>query len=276
MAVRLLAAGYSLTIWARRPEATHELARSGARVADSPASVAHTSDVVVALVTRDEDLEEITLGQNGLREGFVAGSVLLVMCTVAPATIARLGAALHSAGVRIVDAPVSGGPAAAAAGNLAIMVGGEPDDLARVRPVLEVLGQRITPIGPSGAGQAAKLCNQMIMLATMQGVAEGLALADAAGVNLAAVRQAMLGGSAGSKVLDVFGQRMIDRHYADGVESRLHHKDFGLILDELKANNLGAPLTALVAAQLNALQASGRAHDDTASLIELLRREKTL
>jgi 2-hydroxy-3-oxopropionate reductase len=132
-----------------------------------------------------------------------------------------------------------------------------------------VLGQRIVHVGPQGAGQVAKACNQMVMVAAIEGVAEAMALAAASGLDLAKVRQALSGGSAGSRVLDVFGQRMVDGDYVNGVESRLHHKDFAIVLAEAQAMNLGLPLAALVWERLNALQAQGGAREDTASLLTL-------
>jgi 2-hydroxy-3-oxopropionate reductase len=191
------------------------------------------------------------------------------MSTIAPGTARRLGQVLNARGAALLDAPVSGGPSGAAAGTLAIMAGGEAGDIERARPLLDVLGQRIVHVGPQGAGQVAKACNQMVMVAAIEGVAEAMALALASGLELAKVRQALLGGSAGSRVLDVFGQCMVDGHYANGVESRLHHKDFAIVLAEAHAMDLGLPLAALVWERLNALQAQGGAREDTASLLTL-------
>ena len=139
-------------------------------------------------------------------------------------------------------------------------------------PLLRLLGQRIVHVGPQGAGQVAKACNQMVMVASIQAVAEALALAGAAGLDLAKVRSAIAGGSGASRVIDVFGQRMVDGDYAKGVESRLHHKDFAIILDAAQRMNLALPLAATVWQRLNALQAQGGAHDDTASLFQLFER----
>jgi 2-hydroxy-3-oxopropionate reductase len=152
------------------------------------------------------------------------------------------------------------------------MVGGEGADLERARPLLSVLGQRIVHVGPQGAGQVAKACNQMVMVAAIEGVAEAFALAGRQGLDLAKVRQALLGGAAGSRVLEVFGQRMVEGRYANGVESRLHHKDFAIVLAEAQAMGLALPLAGLVWERLNALQANGGAHDDTASLLTLFSR----
>ena len=175
-------------------------------------------------------------------------------------------------GIAHVDAPVSGGVVGAEAGTLAIMAGAEAVTLARVRPLLGVLGKRIVHIGPPGAGQVAKACNQMIMVTAIQACAEAVRLASAHGVDVAAVRQALMGGSAGSKVLEVMGAKMVERDFAAGIEARLHHKDFAILMDE--AARLGAPLpvAAQVWQQLNALMGAGWGREDTSSLLRVLER----
>ena len=170
----------------------------------------------------------------------------------------------------MIDAPVSGGSQGAIDATLAIMAGGDAAVVERVRPLLECLGQRIVHVGPNGAGQVTKACNQMIMVATIEAAAEALRLADAAGVDTGKVRQALAGGSAASRVLDVFGGRMVARDFAAGVEARLHHKDYGLVLEAARKSGVPVPLTAAVAQQLNALMAQGWGKDDTASLLRVL------
>ncbi|MGB5208118.1 MAG: NAD-binding protein, partial [Azonexus sp.] len=142
--------------------------------------------------------------------------------------------------------------------------------LERVRPLLDSLGKRIVHIGPNGAGQVAKACNQMIMVATIEAAAEAMRLAAASGVDCAKVHQALAGGSAASRVLDVMGERMVRRDFAAGIEARLHHKDFGLVLEAASKSGVPVPLTATVAQQLNALMAQGWDKDDTASLLRVL------
>lgn len=269
MVRRLLAAGHAVSVWARRPAAAAELRAAGARLCATPAELARHAAITFSIVTRDADVEAVVLGAEGIVEGLSPGHLHIDMSTIAPGTARRLGATLAGRGAALLDAPVSGGPAGAIAGTLAIMVGGAAADLDRARPLLEVLGQRIVHVGPPGAGQVAKACNQMIMVAAIEGVAEAFALARRQGVDPALVRQVMLGGAADSRVLEVFGRRMLDADYARGVESRLHHKDFAIVLAEAQAMNLALPLAGLVRERLNALQAQGRAHDDTASLLTL-------
>jgi 2-hydroxy-3-oxopropionate reductase len=267
MVRRLLAAGHPVGVWARRAEAYDGL--DGVQVFATPAELAASCPITISIVTRDADVEAVLLGEAGLAAGMAPGALHIDMSTIAPDTARRLGEALASRGAFLLDAPVSGGVVGAQAGSLAIMVGGRGEDLERARPLLAVLGQRIVHIGPQGAGQVAKACNQMVMVAAIEAVAEALALADSAGLDLSRVLAAIGGGSAASRVLDVFGPRMVERNYAAGVESRLHHKDFAIVLAAAHRMNLALPLTGLVGDRLNALQAQGGAHDDTASLFRL-------
>jgi 2-hydroxy-3-oxopropionate reductase len=273
MALHLLRAGHQLAVWARRPESAAPLAAAGATVCASAAELAAQSEVVISIITASADVEALALGPAGLAEGFRPGAIHVDMSTIAPGTARKLAAAYAARGVGWLDAPVSGGEQGAIAATLAIMAGGEAAVLERVRPLLQVLGPKLVHIGPAGAGQVAKACNQMIMVAAIQACAEAMQLARGSGVDAARVRQALMGGSAASRVLDVMGERMVRRDFSAGIEARLHHKDFGIVLDE--AVRLGAPLpiAAQVWQQLNALMANGWGRDDTASLLRVLERE---
>ena len=178
-------------------------------------------------------------------------------------------------GVGWLDAPVSGGEQGARDATLAIMAGGEAAVLERVRPLFDCLGKTVVHIGAAGAGQVAKACNQMIMVNAIQASAEAMRLAGAHGLDLAKVREALMGGSAASRVLDVMGGRMARRDFVPGIQARLHHKDFAILMDE--ARRLGAPLpvAAQTWQQLNALMATGGARDDTASLLRMLEPKET-
>jgi 2-hydroxy-3-oxopropionate reductase len=270
MAAHLLRAGHALAVCARRAEAAAPLRAAGASVCDSPRAVAAASEVVITMVTASEDVREVALGDAGIIDGAAPGSVLIDMSTIAPAAAREIAARLAERGIDMLDAPVSGGPQGAAEASLAIMVGGRTEALERVRPLLEVLGRSIAHVGGHGAGQVAKACNQMIMVATIESVAEALRLAAAAGVEPELVRTALAGGAAASRVLDVFGARMIQRRFAAGVEARLHHKDFGLLLAEAARLATPVPLAAQVAQQLNALMGLGWGRDDTSSLLRVL------
>lgn len=267
MAGHLQRAGHQLFVWARRPAGVGDLAAT--RCA-TPAELGRCCDVVFTVVTSSADVEGLALGKDGLIEGMAPGSVLVDCSTIAPASAREIAARLGEKGIAMLDAPVSGGAQGAIDATLAIMVGGEAAVLERLRPLLACLGPRIVHVGPNGAGQIAKICNQMIMVAAIQAAAEAMRLAAASGVDCAKVRQALAGGSAASRVLDVMGERMVKRDFSAGIEARLHHKDFGLVLEAARKNGVPMPLTAAVGQQLNALMAQGWGRDDTSSLLRVL------
>lgn len=270
MALHLLRAGHQLAVWARRPEASQPLCAAGAVSCASAAAVARCAEVVFTNLTAGADVEQVTFAGDGLQDGLGAGSILVDMSTIAPEMARSLAQRLAGGGVEMLDAPVSGGEQGAIAATLAIMVGGKAAVLERVRPLFEVLGKKIVHVGDSGAGQVAKACNQMVMVAAIQAVAEALHLSRAAGADPARVRQALAGGSAGSRVLEVMGGRMVDRDFAAGVEARLHHKDYAVVLAEAHRLGLPMPVSASVGQQLNALMAMGWGRSDTAALLCVL------
>ena len=270
MALNLLRGGHELAVFARRPEALTLLTAAGARACLSPAEVGRSAEIVFTMLTSNADVEQVVLGVDGLAAGMAPGSVLVDASTISPSMARQIAQSLLEQGIEMLDAPVSGGTVGAAAATLSIMVGGKAEVLERVRPLFDLLGKTVVHLGGNGAGQVAKACNQMVMVSTIEAVAEALHLAKAAGIDPAKVREALLGGSATSSVLDQFGGRMVERDFRPGVEARLHHKDFGLILRE--AADIGAPLpiAAQVCQQLNALMSAGMEYDDTASLIRVL------
>lgn len=267
MVLHLQRAGHELFVWARRPESAAGLP---ATVCASPAELGRQCEVVFTVITSSADVENVTLGDNGLIHGMAADSVVVDCSTIAPDSALHIAMQLARRNIHFIDAPVSGGAQGAIDATLAIMAGGEADILERIRPLLNCLGKRIVHIGPNGAGQVAKACNQMIMIATVQAVAEAMRLARAAGVDPAGVKQALSGGSAGSRVLDIMGERMVQRDFTAGIEARLHHKDLGLVLEAGRKSGSPMPLTAAVAQQLNALMADGYGRDDTSSLLRVL------
>lgn len=274
MAEHLLRAGHDLAVWARRADSAAPLVAQGALVCATPAELGRRSEVVFTIITSSVDVEGVALGPDGLGGGMAPGSVVVDCSTIAPDVARRIGAALGVRGIHFIDAPVSGGTVGAQDAILAIMAGGDGAVLDRVRPLLACLGKRIVHVGPQGAGQVAKACNQMIMVAAIEAAAEALRLATVSGVDAGKVRQALAGGSAASRVLDVMGQRMVDRDFTAGIEARLHHKDFGLVLEAARRAGVPTPLTAQVAQQLNALMAAGWGRDDTSSLLRVLERSE--
>ncbi len=267
MALHLAQAGHALHVWARRP---HSTAGLPAQVHATPAALGAACEVVFTMVTSSADVQAVVLGEEGLVQGLAADSIVVDCSTIAPDVARAIATQLAGKGIHMLDAPVSGGVQGAEAATLAIMVGGEAAILARVQPLLEKLGQRIVHVGAAGAGQVAKACNQMIMVAAIEAVAEAMHLARAAGVDVGKVRTALAGGSAASRVLDVMGQRMVERDFSAGIEARLHHKDFGLLLAAARQSGVVVPLAASVGQQLNALMGAGWGKEDTASLLRVL------
>jgi 2-hydroxy-3-oxopropionate reductase len=272
MAAHLAAAGHELAVWARRPESAAGLAAQGVPVCASPAELAARSEVVISIVTSSSDVAALAFGPQGLAEGFAPGSVHVDMSTIAASAARDLATRYARQKVGWVDAPVSGGERAAIEATLAIMAGGDAATLERVRPLLDCLGRTLVHVGAAGAGQVAKACNQMVMVSAIQACAEAMHLARAHNVDLAALRTALLGGSAGSRMLELMGGRMVARDFANGIQARLHHKDFGLILNEAAALGVPLPVAAQVQQQLNVLMGSGWGLDDTSSLLRVLER----
>ncbi len=272
MAQRLLAAGFPLRVWARRAETLAPLEAAGARVCDSPRELAREAGVVFLAVSGGADVEELVLGENGLIGGLRPGSVVVDHSTIEPATARHVAARLAEVGADFLDAPVSGGEQGAIDGTLSIMVGGRAEALGRVRHLLEVLGRHIVHVGPSGAGQLAKACNQLVVAQTMQAVGEAITLCEAAGVDAGRMREALLGGFAYSRILEVHGQRMLAGDFRPGFKAHLHQKDLGIALSAAAEAGVALPGTALAAQLMNALVGSGGAERDSAALVTVQRR----
>ncbi len=272
MALNLLKAGYALTVYARRAQAAANLVKAGAQLAASPAEVARASAVIITMVTTAADCEEVTLGAQGIIEGAAAGAVVIDMATISPLAARRIAAALEARGIEHIDAPVSGGPMGARDGTLSIMAGGKPEVFERVKPLFACMGKTILHMGEHGAGQVTKACNQLSLTVTLQGVAEAMNLAARCGVEPARVREAMLGGFAASRVLELFGLRMVERNFDNGVDARFYHKDLNIVLGLTHELGLPSPAAAVTLQQINALVGSGGAYSDFSRMIEVLER----
>ncbi|MGA7933824.1 MAG: NAD(P)-dependent oxidoreductase, partial [Kovacikia sp.] len=216
MAQNLLKAGYPLVVYNRSRAAMEKLEAKGATLATSPQEVAQQVDVVITCVSDSPDVEAVVLGSTGVIEGARPGMLFIDMSTIAPATSRRIYTALKVKGVDALDAPVSGGDIGAQQGTLSIMVGGDEPAFQRALPILQVVGKNIVYIGESGSGQVTKACNQIVVALTLQAVAEALTLAKKSGVDPAKVREALLGGFAQSRVLEVHGKRMLDGSFEPG------------------------------------------------------------
>jgi 2-hydroxy-3-oxopropionate reductase len=270
MALNLKRAGYELAVHARRRESMEALAAAGATACGSPAELARQSDIVFTMVADTPDVEQVVLGAAGVVEGASAGSVVVDMSTVSPGATRTIAQRLHAHGIAMLDAPVSGGEQGAIDGALSIMVGGDPETFARVLPLLKVLGRNIVHVGPNGAGQVCKSCNQIVVGATIAGVAEAILFARASGVDPARVREALLGGFAASRILEVHGQRMIDGQYAPGFKTKLHQKDMGIVAQAAHELGLALPTAAAVGQYLNALVGRGLGEEDSSAIYKVL------
>jgi 3-hydroxyisobutyrate dehydrogenase-like beta-hydroxyacid dehydrogenase len=270
MALNLMRHGHEMGVYARRHASAAPLVEAGARAFDSAAGLAAASEVVFTTVTASSDFEQVVLGENGVVHGARPGAVVVDMETISPNVARAVAQRLAQRGVGMLDAPVSGGPAGAQQATLSIMVGGEVETFERVKPLFECLGKSIVHMGPSGAGQATKACNQLALLVTAQAAAEALTLARASGLDPAKVREVLLAGIAGGRVLELFGKRMAERDFAAGIETRLYHKDLGIVLDLAHAAGQGLPGAALVMQHINALMGRGEGGNDLSALVKVV------
>ncbi|MEI7671406.1 MAG: NAD(P)-dependent oxidoreductase [Deltaproteobacteria bacterium] len=270
MALNLIKGGYSLRVYGRRKETMIPLVEAGAIACESPEEAARECDVIFTMVTTTRDVQEVVLGERGVIAGARPGAIVVDMGTISPSATREIAARLTEAGIEALDAPVSGGGIGAVSGTLSIMVGGKPEIFERVVPLFSCMGKNIVHIGPNGAGQVAKACNQVVMLVALQGLAEAFAFARKNGLDAAKVYEALSGGAAQSRILEVLGKRMVERNYDPGIEARLHYKDIQIVLDE--AHNLGMALpgTALVTQMFNALIGRGGGNQDSSQLVEVI------
>ena len=278
MASNLLAAGYPLTVYSRSRGPVDELAGRGGIPVSSAREAAAASDVVITMLPDSPDVETVVLGPDGVADGIRDGALYVDMSTIAPVVSRKIATVLSARGVDAVDAPVSGGEPAARDGNLSIMAGGSDEAVERAQAIFDVLGKGTTHIGPPGAGQVAKAANQVIVALTIQAVAEALVLARKAGVDPARVRDALLGGFAQSRILDLHGQRMLDGAYDPGFKLRLHRKDLAIALQIGREEHVPMFATALAAELMDALLAQGagdRDHSVLATVYEQLSAVET-
>ena len=269
MALNLLRAGYSVRVWARRAESMQPLIEAGATACSSPADAASGAGIIITNVSDTVDVEQVILGDSGVIEGAASGSVVVDMSTISPSVTRDIAARLAKGGVEMLDAPVSGGEKGAIDGTLSIMVGGKADVYQRVLPVFEVLGSNIVLIGDNGAGQVTKACNQTVIAQTISAIGEAFVLATAAGVDPARVREALLGGFAGSRVLDSHGGRMLAHDFKPGFKSKLHQKDMRIVLETAHELGIALPGAALATQLINALVGSGGGEDDSCAILQL-------
>ena len=269
MTQNLLKAGYSVTVYNRSHPVLGELAHDGATIAHSPQQVAQQVDVIITCLPDSPDVEAVILDSDGVLEGANAGMLCIDMSTIAPATARKLYKMLKEKGIQSLDAPVSGGDIGAQQGTLSIMVGGEESAFQRALPILQTMGKNIIHVGDAGAGQVTKACNQIVVALTVQAVAEALTLAKKSGVDPAKVRAALLGGFAQSRVLEVHGDRMLNRSFQPGFTIDLHRKDMNIVLQTGREVNLPLLGSSQVTALMDSLIAQGKGGLDNAALVEL-------
>ncbi len=270
MARNLLAAGYPLVVLTRTRGTADELLREGARWADTPSQVAAQCDVVITMLPDSPDVERVIAGNDGVLAGARRGTLVMDMSTISPVVARQLAHAAAARGIDLLDAPVSGGQVGAINATLSIMVGGTPAAFNRALPIFQVLGKNIVHIGDAGAGQITKAANQIVVALTIEAVSEALTLAAQAGVDPAKVRQALLGGFAQSRILDLHGQRILDRNFKPGFRAELHRKDLNIVLATGQAYNVPLPVTAQVNEMFNALCAAGRGELDHSALVTII------
>ena len=276
MALNLRKAGHPLGVYARDPAQSAPLLAAGAVSHATPFALAQASDILFINVSDDAALEAVLFGEvpatTGAAAGLRAGCVVVDMGTSSPTHTRQLAARLGEREIDLIDAPVSGGQAGAIAGTLAIMAGGSDAAFQRVLPYFQVMGGNIVHVGDCGAGQVAKACNQIVISAALLGVAEAFTFAARQGVDAAKVRQALLGGSAYSRILEIHGQRMLDEQFKPGFKARLHQKDLGIVQAEAHAAGLALPSAALAAQMMNALVGNGDGELDSSALIKVIQQ----
>jgi 3-hydroxyisobutyrate dehydrogenase len=271
MAANVARAGFPLTVWNRTPGRAGVPISEGATEAGRPADVAANSDIIVLCVSDTPDVEQVLFGGDGVASSLAEGALVIDCSTIAPAATREYAERLASSGSGLVDAPVSGGSEGAEKGTLTIMVGGSDADVARAMPVLQAMGSSITHMGPSGAGQATKAVNQVILSGVYLGVAEGMVLAMKSGLDAEKVAGALAGGAAGSWVLNNRSGRMIDNDYPLGFRIALHLKDLTIALELAREVGAALPVTAMASQIESGLVARGHGDDDNSALARAIR-----
>jgi len=272
MGLNLLKAGYSLGIYARRPETAADLVNAGARLYPSPAALAADTEIIITMVSDTPDVEAVLFGEDGITQGAPAGLLVIDMSTISPGATKEIAQRLAAQGLRMLDAPVSGGEAGAIAGTLTIMVGGQNAVFEAALPVLSVLGKTITLIGDNGAGQVVKACNNLIIAQTVIAVSEAFAIAQASGVDLEKMRTALAGGFAGSKVMEVHAKRIIENNYAPGFKAKLHDKDLRIVANTISSLDLNLPASQLAIDYMHQLVEQGNGELDSSALAKIVQQ----
>ncbi len=265
MSLNLIKAGFSLAVL-ESSKASGELYTAGAVLCKTAEEIAQKSDIVITMLPDSPEVEEVVFGNNGILQGIRSGSLFIDMSTISPSTAIKIYKAMQLKGVEALDAPVSGGQTGAEQGTLSVMAGGSEEAFNRAKPLFDVMGKSTVLIGDAGAGQMTKACNQIVVGVTIQAVAEALTLARKAGVDVAKVRTALLGGLAQSEILNRYGQRILDRNFKPGFKIKLHRKDLNIALQAGKEYSVALPGTSQVAVNMDAMIAQGMDELDHSAL----------
>jgi 2-hydroxy-3-oxopropionate reductase len=270
MARNLVAAGHEVIVFNRRAEPREQLVAAGARAAESSAAVAREAPIVITMLSDDRAVREVVVGDGGVLDAAAEGSLLVDMSTITPALSRELAARGAARGVGVLDAPVSGGDVGAREGTLSIMVGGDAAHVERARPLLEALGSSVVHVGPAGAGQVVKACNQLLVAITIAGVSEALVLGTKLGAAPEAILDVLSRGSAGNRVMEIKRKNLLEHAFAPGFKVDLHHKDLGIVLSSASEQGVSLALTALVQQMFNELRAHDRGGEDHSALLEVV------
>lgn len=270
MARNLLKAGFEVVAYNRTKSKAEQLAKEGAKKADSPRELAMECPVVITIVSDTPDVEEVILGKDGVIEGIKPGSVVIDMSTISPQATQEIAARLRQKEVHMLDAPVSGGEQGAIKGTLSIMVGGDAEVFERCKPIFEAMGKNIAHVGSNGMGQTVKLVNQILVAGNLNAVVEGLVFSQKAGVDLDKAINAIKGGAAGSWQLENLGPRIIKRDFSPGFMVDLMQKDLRLIMETAAAMKTPLPVTSLIHQMYYSLQSSGEGKSGTQALVKAL------
>jgi 2-hydroxy-3-oxopropionate reductase len=261
--------GHELYLYDQRP-VPQELAKKGGRASRSSKEVATSSEIIITIVPDTKAVEDVIFGDEGIAQGLSPGKIVADMSSISPLATKDFARRIRELGCEYLDAPVSGGEVGAKQGTLAIMVGGSEQAFARVKPLFELMGKNITLVGGNGDGQTAKVANQIIVALTIEAVAEALLFASRAGADPAKVRQALMGGFASSRILEVHGERMINRAFDPGFRIEMHQKDLNLALSSARALQMSLPNTATCQELFNACAAHGGAGWDHSAMVRAL------
>ena len=267
MAGHLLDAGHTVHVYDLVPGPVKELVSKGAVACSSNKEIAQKSDVIIIMVPDTPDVEAVLFGKDGVAEGVKPGSIVVDMSSISPIATKEFAKKLNAMGVKMLDAPVSGGQVGAEKATLSIMVGGQPEVFQQIKPYFELMGKNIVHIGGNGDGQTCKVANQIVVALTIEAVGEALLFASKAGADPAKVREALLGGFAQSRILELHGERMIGRKFEPGFRIRLHQKDLNLALQSARNLGLSLPNTSTAQELFNAVAAQGGIDLDHSAMV---------